>query len=201
MSMKHYIVIIIIAMLCGCSKSDLVYVEHAKLHKLDVNGDLGFVKGRTKEVNLLLSGHYVEPGNDLVLLMRHFCGGDLFAIDDETYEKISIEINDYKIGIPIMLNSDAIRFYYSSGSSGFAYKGHGVYSSTGVGEITIDDINKEGLKVKFNITVLARPAGIFPSKSKEVKINGIYLFRKVNIEELSPWLGTLAPSVGKEVYP
>jgi len=149
----------------------------------------------------LLSGHYVEADDNLVLLIRSFDRGSFFSIDDEGYEKLSIEIKSYRIGEPIYLNSPDISFYYSRGSSAFINKGHGVYSASGSGEIIIKRKEKNRLIVKIDLSLNAEPAGAYPFEAEKVEIKGEYIFIEKQVSELTPWLGMPDPSLGKEVYP
>ena len=69
---------------------------------VDVSDKLeSFTTNRTESVKRLLNGHYIKSGNNIVLLVRKFDKGGAFTIDDETYEKITVEIKDYSIGEPI----------------------------------------------------------------------------------------------------
>jgi hypothetical protein len=134
-------------------------------------------------------------------LIRKFDKGKLFTIDDETYEKLTIEIRNLKIGVPITLGSGDIRFYYSTGSCGFIYKGHGLYSTDGSGEITINKVKKNKILANIDLSIVANPAGTFPFEGKRIQIRETLIFDEIRITDLTPWLGVPNPSLGKEVYP
>lgn len=187
-------------LLIGCSQTQLIYLKDAELARSVEAPEYAFLKNRPEGVKLLLNGHYVKSGNNLVLLIRKFDAGKLFTIDDETYEKLTIEIKSFKIGVPVILGSDDISFYYSSGSSGFIHKGHGVYSTGGSGSVTIKEIEENRVVADMDIWVLAKSAGVF-SFERSIQIRGTFVFNEKRISDLTPWLGVPDPSFGREVYP
>lgn len=149
----------------------------------------------------MLNGHYVTSGNNLVLLIRKFDIGSFFTIDDESYEKLTIEIKNYTVGVPIKFDSPDIHFYYSRGSCGFVYKGQGVYSTSGSGNLIIKKVEKDNIVVELDFTSWAEPAGSFPLKGKKIQVHDLLLFKEKKIAELTPWLGIPGSSFGEEVYP
>lgn len=191
-----------LTILCiGCSQTQLFYLRNAELAKSFEGPEYAFLKSRPESIRMLLNGHYVKPGKNLVLLIRRFDRGKLFTIDDEIYEKLTIQIRSFKTGVPISLDSNDISFYYSSGASGFIYKGHGVFSEHGSGEITIRDIENNRIVADIDFSILAKPAGPFPFEDKRIQIRDSFIFRGKRINDLTPWLGLPDPNPGKEVYP
>lgn len=187
-------------LLVGCSQTQLIYLRDAELAGSIETPEYAFLKNRPEGVKLLLNGHYVKSGTNLVLLMRKFDKGKLFTIDDETYEKLTIEIKNLKIGIPIILGSDDISFHYSKGSIAFIDKGAGVYSTDGTGRITIKDIEGNKIVADIDISVSAKSAGVFPFE-RSISIMGTFVFSEKRVSDLTPWLGIPNPSLGREVYP
>lgn len=185
----------------GCSAMQYYYIQDAKLAQSSDSEEIPFVGNRKESINLLLNGHYIKAGNSLVLLIRKFDKGSLFSVDDETYEKLTIEIKKYEVGVPMSLNSSNIKTYYSSGSSGFVRKGHGVYADLGKGNITIKKINKNKIVAELDFTARAEPTGVFPHEGRTVVIQDSFVFNEKRIADLTPWLGIPDASLGKEVYP
>lgn len=147
---KNFLYLLLVIGLIGCTNNYL-YIRNAKItDNIDYSQETDEeIKGRIQ----LLSGHYIDKGNNLVLLVRESDIGSFFTIDDEKYTKISIEIEDCQYGVPIQMESDKIKkFEYSSGNCGFILNGYGVYSNQGHGIITIFDIDNSKLKVKFDIS-------------------------------------------------
>ena len=187
----------------SCSTRSFFYVNDAKMLSISERNELIDNKNRSEPIKLLLNGHYIESGKNLVLLIRKFDVGKRTAIDDEYFEKLTIEIKKYELGKPIKLESPDIQLYYSEGPSGFIYKGHGYYSTCGSGYIIINKTNTNTLVAEINITTMAKSAGVFPSPPEgwEVNFKGKYSFKEIKISKLTPWLGVPDSSYSKEVYP
>jgi len=179
----------------------LYYVKNAKMIAFSESEKNTFTGNRPEPAKLLLNGHYVKSGDSLVLLIRRFDKGSVFTLDDEIYEKLTIEIKNYTLGEPIKLGSPDIHFYYSSGSSGFIYKGHGVYSTSGSGNIIVKKVERNTIVVELDFTIWAEPAGPFPFEGRKVQVDGSLSFKEKQVADLTPWLGVPALSLGKEVYP
>ena len=185
----------------GCSTKEHYFISDAKLNKNYTDEKQNLIRDRNEVSNLLLSGHYISSGNSTILMIRNFDRGNILSVDDETYEKFSIELKNYEVGVPIEIGSLNLKIYYSAGSSGFARKGHGVYADSGKGIITIIENNNDKLTAKIDFTTFAKPAGAFPLEGKRIKIKNTFVFRKKKISDLSPWLGVPDILIGKEVYP
>ncbi len=187
-------------LLIGCSQTQLIYLKDAELARSIEAPDYAFLKNRPEGVKLLLNGHYVKSGNNLVLLIRKFNRGSLFTTDRATYEKLTIEIKRFKIGVPLILGSDDLSFYYSKGNIAFIYKGAGMYSTDGSGSVTIKEIEENKIAADIDIWALAKSAGVF-SFERSIQITGTFVFNEKRISDLTPWLGVPDPSFGREVYP
>jgi len=188
-------------LLVGCSTMNLYYVRDAQMIPFS-ESDRGELTGsRPDAVKLLLNGHYVRTGKSLVLLIRKFDQGNALTVDDELYEKVTIEIQDYPLGIPIKLDSRDLRLYYSSGSSGHIARGHGVYATSGSGTLVIKAFEKGRIVVDLDLVLWATPTRAFPFDGKEVHVREVLSFEEKKVADLTPWLGIPDSSLGKEVYP
>ncbi|MBU2628102.1 MAG: hypothetical protein KKE61_05765, partial [Proteobacteria bacterium] len=141
-SVKIFIFFTMLSLLMGCSSLSLNYVKNAEIVDISQADEFVITSKRSESTKLLLNGHYVKSGESLVFLIRRFEKGNLFVFDDESFEKLTIEIKNYKIGKPIKFGSTVVKFYYSRGNSPFIYKGHGLYSSHGTGYLIIKKQNK-----------------------------------------------------------
>lgn len=188
-------------LLIGCSTVNLYYVERAQMIPYSEVDKGSFTSIRPEPAKLLLNGHYVSTGKNLVLLIRQFDKGSPLTIDDEIYEKLTIEIKDYTVGVPMKFDSPDMRFYYSSGSSGHVTRGHGIYATSGSGTLVIKAVEKNRIVVDLDLTMWATPAGAFPFEGRNVHVRELLSFEKKEIAELTPWLGIPDSSLGKEVYP
>jgi hypothetical protein len=185
----------------GCSRTHLFHINGARLFE---HGELEkepFLAKRSDGAKTLLSGHYIRPGNNLVILIRKFDPGSPVAIDDETFEKLTIEIKKTSVGSPIDASSSGIRISYSTGASAFIGKGHGLHSTEVSGQVVITEIDKHRLKVKLKLLIMTEPAGAFPFEGRTVQVNEEYTTHEIAIGELTPWLGIPSDPIGKEVYP
>ena len=192
---------IIYVFIVGCSTTDYYFVVNAELVKPEISGNNIYFDGGNIPAALLLNGHHVRPGSRTVLLIRRFDIGGVLTTDDENYEKISIEINNYSIGVPVAINSTDVFIYYSTGSSGYIYKGHGVYAHSGLGKVTIQSASSTEITAEILFTGSARPAGDFPFEEETIRIHDTVVFKKREFSDLTPWLGTPGKSIGNEVYP
>ncbi len=198
---KAFCVAVVFFLLTGCPTMQLYCVKDAKMIVFSESNRETFTGNRPESVKLLLNGHYIKSGDSLVLLIRRFDKGGVFTIDDEIYEKLTIEIKNYTLGEPVRLASSDIQFYYSSGSSGFISKGHGIYSTSGSGNIVVRKVEKNTIVVELDLTIWTEPAGPFPFKGSKVQMQDLLLFKEKQLADLTPWLGIPDSSFGKEVYP
>jgi len=199
--MKMVVCVIFVVLLTSCSTTQRYYVKNAEMIPFS-ESDRGDLTGnRSEAVKHLLNGHYIRSGENLVLLIRKFDKGSTFAIDDESFEKLTIEIRKYTIGVPIALDSPDITLYYSRGGSGWIYKGQGVYSTSASGSLIIRRMERNRLIAEIDMTTWAEPAGEFPFKGREIHIRDVMSFTEKNVSGLTPWTGTPDGDVGHEVYP
>lgn len=179
------------ASIFGCTNLSLFYLEDDHLIDLCQGTKL-----RNSSIERLLSGHYIEFGNNLIILIRKFDVGDPDAVDDETYEKITFEIKNYQESKPISVNSPDVKFYYSSGASAFISRGAGVFSSEASGIIVIEKKRPNRLRIKLDVLLLAKPAreGTALIKERTVTLKDEYVLKKISLGQLTPWLGVRRPS-------
>ena len=209
---KFITAIIVFVLLNGCSKTQIYYIKNASLPLSSEqtfvveNNDFSFYEkyenDKKKNRELLLGGHYIKEGKNIVLLIRKWKAGKIYIIDDEWYEKLTIEIKDYQIGIPIIIPSDQAKLYYSKGGSAWIDHGAGFYSSDATGEILLSKISERNLIVKINISLKAKSADSLQKKQKiRAKFEGEYSFSKILLSDLTPWLGMPDPPLYTGGYP
>jgi hypothetical protein len=202
MSLKRYAIVFVLGFWtigsADTRTSHLYYLEKGQV----VDRCQG-IEGRDPAIKRLLAGHYIEGGARLVLLLRTFDQGKPFVIDDETYEKLTVELRSYEIGIPIELSSPEVKLYYSSGGAPWISRASGVFSSEASGTIIIEEKNENHLRLKLQITIPAKPAkgSTVLIQERTVEIKEGYTLQKILLEQLTPWLGMRHPSYYKEVYP
>jgi len=185
----------------GCSGTQMFHINKARLFEHGEMEKELFLAERSDGAKTLLSGNYIRPGDNLVILIRKFDPGSPVAIDDETFEKLTVEIKKAAMGSPIEASSSGIRIFYSTGASAFINKAHGLRSTDVSGQVEIIEIDKHRLKVKLNLLIMTEPTGDFPFEGRTVQVNEEYTTHEIAVEELTPWLGIPSDSIGKEVYP
>ncbi len=201
MKMFHLLcMIMIVVVFVGCSVKQNIFIESASLKELSMKKSSCEERGSCEVADLLLKGHHAVPGNNLLLLIRHFEPGDLLSIDDELFEKFSFEVCSYELGVPVNIGSPDVIIRYSAGGSSFIRKGWGVYSESGVGTITILCMEKDKIVANIEFSTTAESVGLF-SFEENVKIQGSYTFNRMEMSNLTPWIGAPGNSIAEEVYP
>ncbi len=185
-----------------CCKRDYLYIRNAKISTSKEVQKFSFLKHRDKTIKPMLGGHYISPGDNLVILIREFDCGRTSVIDDESFKKITIEIEKYISYIPIGLNSPAVKFNYSAGSSAWIKSGGGGYSTRGTGKISIMDLEQNELLLELDVKLLIhiRKTIFHEAKNVQIEIRKEYVLKEITIDELTPWLGVPDPSEFGEVY-
>jgi hypothetical protein len=183
--------------LLGCTSERFHYLENAAVIENCRVGD-----ERPAAVSRLLAGHYIGPGHGLILIARKFDPGSLLAVDDETYEKLTIGIDRHEVGVPMNVPQPGIRLFYSAGSAAFIRRAAGAFSTGASGTIVIVNKSDRQLTARLDLVILVRKPSDSPEAvPREVKIKEERTFKSLDIEKLTPWLGTCQPSFDKEVYP
>ena len=157
--------------------------------------------GRSPTVARLLAGHYVEPGRGLVLLDRRTKSGSLFSVDTQTYEKLTIELARADVGVPINLPGPNVRLFYTSGSTAFVLNAAGFYSVKASGTIVIRRRTADRLTAGLDLVILVVRSPFPESAPVEVRIKEDRTFTRIDLDNLTPLLGTCQPELGKEVNP
>ncbi len=185
-----------------CCKRDYLYIRNAKISTSEEIQKFKFLKERKKTIKPLLEGHYISPGNNLVILIREFDCGRTSTIDDELFRKMTIEIEKYISYISLDLSSPTIKVNYSNGSSAWAFRTGGAYSSTGTGKIKIIDLEENMLLLEVDVKLLCKLSKESFPKNKTIQkiIKKEYILKESSIDELTPWLGVPDPSWDPELY-
>lgn len=194
----------------GCAKTQSLYIRNGKMwdnikksnHETmsnqSVNDEYQLVKEKCK--NLLLGGHYIISGEKLLILIRKWNPGKLFVVDDEYYEKLTIEIGDINIRGQIDINDGGIKLFYSKGGSSWIHQCAGIYSSEGRGKVTIMNTKKNELKAFIDIKLVPLSADQFEVQ-KEIHIDEKYTLKEISVKDLTPWLGLQNPPLYTGGYP
>lgn len=204
--MRSLLLVSILLAVMGCSeRTDLCFVTDATMGSDEVVEENEYIRNRRKGVQLLLNGHYISSGGNLVLLVRKWDRGPSHIMDVATFEKLTVEIEAYESGVPIRMDSGSVRLYYSKGSGHFVSGSPGYYASKANGTIAITDLRSDKLRVSLDISVLPKHNGILPGpgilEEGKLEIREDYRLRRVPIDRLTPWLGVPDISILEEVNP
>jgi hypothetical protein len=205
--MKSFLLSLAVCFCAACSTTTRVYVDNARLvddpqltapeaRALGVRGE------RPLPVRLLLNGHHVQPGRNLVLMIRAFDRGELFALDDDTFEKLTVEISEKDVGKPLSVDSPNVRIYYSRAGCLSAATGLGVYGSRGHGTIAVQPLGTDQLVLSIDVSVELNSArSDVPLREARHEVKGSYKLKRVPLERITPWLGAAGSSIDEEVVP
>ena len=181
----------------ACASAHFYYLENAQ-----VEAPCHEVQGREPGIARLLDGHHIGAGDKVVLLVRKFDYGELTSVDDEIFEKLTIQIRKAEVGAPVSLDSSDVLVTYSRGGAAWISRPVGVYSSSVSGSLLIAERQKDHLRVEIDLTVEARPAKAWAGMTgRTIRIRESRVFTRLGLRDLTPWLGRCDPSIYKEVYP
>jgi hypothetical protein len=178
----------------GVPYTDYFYVEGAKLDTLNLARDSDRYAHRDpREPNAILSGAA------LVLSIRTRDPGDLGFTDASSFEKFSIEIPTFQFGKAVDLNAPGVRSYFAAGASSWSPAMGQVYAVRAHGTVTILSIDSAGeMKARLNISCQPErtpPGSAADGRPEARSFLGEFSFKRMKLDELSPWLGGKGPGL------
>jgi len=133
------------------------------------------------------------PGTSLVLSIRTFYPGAAMIVDDEAFEKLSMEIPSLRVGVPVDLAAGDVRVYYAEGSSSWSATAGNAFAKQAQGTVTILSVDEARGVLKAHLDLVAQPHFADcrkPSADPEAKeVHGEFSFARKKLDELSAWLG------------
>ena len=190
-----FIFLVGVLLYSGCATHDALYISSARMR--------GFTKsGATipSGAAMLASGHFIEDGSCLVILIRDWTQGGLFVSDSSRFSKLTLEVCDYLSGETRSLPDDGIHLYYSDGGSAWILKGSGVYANNASGKVTITDVSGSQKKLQLKIDVALKAANSLSSQNMLV-IEKELILQSVELEKLTPWLGMPTDNYLESAFP
>ena len=183
--------------LVGCSSSRFHFLESARIAE-----NCPTSEERPPAVQRLLAGHHIERGRALVLVARTWDPGSFFTIDDEMYTKLTIEIAKYEPDVPLKVPREGLRLFYVHGASAWVRQAAGSSSAEATGTILIHKKDDDRLTAAIDVIVSGRdPTEPLDKTPQDIRIRETRTFSRIQLEDLTPWLGTCYPSPSREVYP
>ena len=108
---------------------------------------------------LLLGNHKALPGARTVLVVRRQDHGNPFAVDDNSFENLSLEISDPKTYETIAIPSPRVKLFYSSGGLIWVDNCRGQFGTEAVGLITLKTIGNHFVRAEIDLEVATVDAG------------------------------------------
>lgn len=146
-----------------------------------------------KRNDIPVAFHRIKGGKGTVIAFRRFDPGDTTATDDETFEKITISMEQLKPGTYIF-GKDKMKAYYTRGGSAWP-QGHCGYIIDN-GTFTMSEA-KDG-KTAVSITTEVKCNG--PAQKETFKIVKMSTAKKITVKEVTPWIGKKGEHIYDETY-
>lgn len=194
-------VLVLSILLVGCagSRSDTFLVNQAALvsHSVvTVDPNLRFDPDRSYAALVI---HNVVPGQRTVLGYRWYSPGSLSAIDDEGFEKITIELSPDLMTAPgptaIELPAQGHLAYTRGGS---AWPRSACYGMAKAGSVTVSHVTAKGSVV--SVRAMVEPIRETGDRCDPVELNREFDVAVIAYRELTPWLGIAGDHPYAETY-
>jgi len=102
---------------------------------------------------LLLSNHSTVPGTHVVLSSRVHDMGGITIIDDETYELLTVEIEEPRSGETISVPSPRVHLFYSTGGSAWVHHCAGIFGTAATGSISLPFVTSPFVRATIDLDV------------------------------------------------
>jgi len=179
----------------GAALADPRYLEHALQQQAQKDSS----RSDTQQF-YAVHAHRISKGEGTVLGYRRFSTGDVLAIDDETYEKVTIWLRD---PLPsdssriALSNSSKVIGVYTAGGSAWPMRACGGLLRDGTVSTT-DTAFGYQVEVHAKIEPVADVASSRPCLQTRVDLS--FTAHKVAFDDLNPWLGAAAEHPYGETY-
>lgn len=114
---------------------------------------------------LLLGNHRTVAGDKTVFVVRKHDHGNLFAIDDNSFENLSLEIGDPKSNETIAIPSPRVKLFYSSGGVIWVDHCSGQFGTDAVGLITLKTFGNKFVRAEIDLEVATVGTGSRTARS------------------------------------
>lgn len=177
------------AVFSNTAGQQLYYVEGAQLSSALFLGTQKTGGWNPRECQRLLrESHRLTRGEKLVLIVRKWDRLSMWRDDDDTYENLSIEIDNPEFGPPIQIGGLNIQLHYSSGRTHGVGRCEGVFSTTGSGYLILSKAQAGKLIAKFDVSLRPQDVATFAARDT-ISIRSSFTFDPVSLEFLQAGLG------------
>ena len=136
---------------------------------------------------ILEEGHKIEQGKSFVIRIQTFHDPEIYYVDEERFEKLSLEIKNYQGSRIYKLPSNDVQGFYSQGSQVW---GLGDYSEKLEGTVEIEESNPETIGPHFpewhvHVDLTATLVNAHdPTRKSSKRIQGSYHCPLVTVDQL-----------------
>ena len=184
---------------CAPAKADSFFIRSVSLaDSVPISSTPPAQLSREERDFLPVRGHRLTSGHGVALAYRRYSAGSLVAIDDETFEKVTVWLPDSLLiqekVLDLRTRRDVVVRYSRGGS---AWPGAACYGTAAEGQITLRQVesNRVGAQVTFTMDL----AG--PSYCGRASFRRHLVFVRRALEQLTPWDGRSGSHIYEETYP
>ena len=187
---------------CSGGQTDAVFIAPAAfLEQAVERPDTAEMTGRAfREARFFSTrGHRIGAGSGMVMAYRWYSPGRIFIIDDEEFEKVTIELLDTLWTAPQRLTLGVgapVTVRYTKGSASWPITACYGTASSGVVEI----LARRPRRIQVSVVAEIEPVKMMGRPCESVRFERKITFRRLPEEELTPWLGTPGDISSDETY-
>ncbi|WP_413293638.1 hypothetical protein ACLSU7_00905 [Bdellovibrio sp. HCB185ZH] len=146
-----------------------------------------------KRIDLPVAFHRIKSGKGTIIALRMFDPMDTTTADDETFEKVTIWMEQWKPGT-YTFGKDKMTAFYARGGSAWPKAECGYVLDNGTLSIT------EGRDGKTEITISTEVKCNNPLQKGNFRISKTFAAKKITAKEITPWIGKKGEHIYDETY-
>lgn len=181
----------------GCaSRVDRFAVRDARLALGETAGEAAERAGSDDEEWRLFipKAQAINEAENVVISRREFDAGEFFALDDEVFEMISIEVPRVVSSRVFDVERDALLVIYTKGNRPHL----SCFGLAQSGTITIEVIREDRIHAEFSLVISARGKR---ADCGDVEISDKGTYRVKSVKALEPWFGGPSDNPYEALYP
>ncbi|HEV6966308.1 MULTISPECIES: hypothetical protein [Roseateles] len=183
------LVLLVVAPWTMAAEMDCLFVEAAKLEASWPPASISAIA--PADLNAI---HRVVRGSGTVVLMRMFSGKKDDELDSEEFWKLTVELPNIARGETRVLQATAANTRFSRAGSAWVDKGFGYVGASVAGKIVARRVDSDTMTIDVSLDVETRFAGD-PEEAQPLSLQKRVAFRRIEIADLTPWLGSATAGV------
>ena len=166
------------------TETDCLFVEAAKL-------DSAWLPATTRGIIPadLNAVHRVVSGSGTVVLVRAFSEQKGNELDSEEFWKLTVDLPSMAIGERHVLQANAANTRFSRAGSAWIAEGFGYVGGQVSGTVVAQRVDRCSMTVDMSLDIETRFAGD-PEESRPLAIHRKATLRRIELANLTPWLGS-----------